>query len=188
MRASDLPSRRFFVENRDCSGTGNAHTAGVRLFTHAVFVLALLSSPSRQARSNGFDTARMLSAHNAVRKKAGVTPLAWSDELASAAQQWANHLIESGKFYHQPHNPHGENIYENMGAAATPEQVLNAWASEARYYDYTTNSCSKACGHYTQLVWKDSKQVGCAMAEKGSRQVWVCEYNPPGNYLGKRPY
>jgi hypothetical protein len=43
------------------------------------------------------------------------------------------------------------------------------------------------CGHYTQLVWRRARQVGCAAARGGSREVWVCEF-PEGNYIGMRPY
>lgn len=132
----------------------------------------------------------MVSLHNAVRARVGVGPMTWSDELAGVAQEWANHLITNGQFVHS-HNPnYGENLYEIQGAAATPNMVVKAWADEVSDYNYTANACvgSKMCGHYTQIVWADTSQVGCAMAKAGSREVWVCEYNPPGNYIGRRPY
>jgi pathogenesis-related protein 1 len=44
------------------------------------------------------------------------------------------------------------------------------------------------CGHYTQIVWRNTKAVGCAVGGKGAREVWVCDYDPPGNYVGQRPY
>ncbi len=132
----------------------------------------------------------MVSLHNAVRKRVGVGPLFWSDELAGVAQEWANHLIANGQFVHS-HNPnYGENLFEIQGAAATPNMVVKAWADEVSDYNYSANACvgSKMCGHYTQLVWTETNQVGCAMAKSGPREVWVCEYNPPGNWVGKRPY
>jgi pathogenesis-related protein 1 len=69
-----------------------------------------------------------------------------------------------------------------------PEQIVRGWAAEASEYDYRTNECRGMCGHYTQLVWRDTKEVGCAVARGGNREVWVCDYSPPGNYGGKRPY
>jgi uncharacterized protein YkwD len=134
--------------------------------------------------------ADMVSLHNAVRKRVGVGPIAWSDELAGVAQEWANRLIANGQFVHSQNANYGENLFEIQGAAATPNMVVKAWADEAPDYNYTANACvgSKMCGHYTQMVWGDTKQVGCAKAKSGPREVWVCEYNPPGNWEGKRPY
>ncbi len=75
-----------------------------------------------------------------------------------------------------------------MGAPASPAQVVNAWDSEAADYDYSSNKCRKVCGHYTQIVWASTKEVGCGVARNAHREIWVCDYNPPGNYIGKRPY
>jgi uncharacterized protein YkwD len=131
---------------------------------------------------------QMLDAHNAVRAKVDVPPLTWSERLAGIAQDWANRLIASGDFAHS-HNPAtGENLYEIEGASASPDVVVKAWADEVKEYDHATNACRGVCGHYTQLVWGDTKEVGCAAAQKGRREVWVCEYAPPGNYVGRKPY
>jgi pathogenesis-related protein 1 len=66
--------------------------------------------------------------------------------------------------------------------------VVNAWAAESRNYDYRSNCCRGVCGHYTQIVWAGTQEVGCAVARGGRREVWVCNYDPPGNWAGKRPY
>ncbi|MCI5139186.1 MAG: hypothetical protein D3922_12405, partial [Candidatus Electrothrix sp. AR1] len=58
-----------------------------------------------------------------------------------------------------------------------------------KYYDYATNSCHSVCGHYTQVVWRSTKEVGCGMASCNDKaQLWVCQYNPRGNMLGQKPY
>ena len=130
----------------------------------------------------------MLVAQDAVRDRVGTAPLKWSAQLASVAQQWADRLIENGQFVHS-HNPkYGENLYEIEGAAATPAEVVRRWAGEVRDYDYRSNSCHGVCGHYTQIVWGDTREVGCAVARAGGREVWVCEYDPPGNWVGHKPY
>lgn len=130
----------------------------------------------------------MVTSHNAVRARVGIAPLRWSDTLASFAQQWANHLIQSGLFAHSQNPKYGENLYEISGGAATPATVVNTWAEEVLDYDYGTNNCRAVCGHYTQVVWRDTSEVGCAVARTGAREVWVCEYNPPGNWVGRKPY
>lgn len=130
----------------------------------------------------------MLAAHNAVRARAGVPPLAWSATLAAVAQEWANNLIASHAFYHRPGNRYGENLYSLSGGATSPAEVVATWAAEARGYDVRSNTCAGVCGHYTQLVWRNTTTVGCGVATDSEREVWVCDYNPPGNVVGYRPY
>jgi uncharacterized protein YkwD len=117
-----------------------------------------------------------------------VRPLNWSDRLAGYAQAWADHLLASQQFKHTPKPVYGENLFEINGGAATPAQVVEAWVSEAHDYDYRGNTCRGVCGHYTQMVWRGTKEVGCAVARGGRREIWVCEYDPPGNFIGRRPY
>jgi uncharacterized protein YkwD len=132
----------------------------------------------------------MLARHNAVRARVGMPPLAWSARLAARAQDWADTLLARGQFIHRPHSTYGENLFEMTGATASPGQVVDAWAAESRNYDYASNRCSGVCGHYTQIVWRDTREVGCAVARgRGrGREVWVCNYDPPGNWVGRRPY
>ena len=130
----------------------------------------------------------MLAAHNGVRARVGVPPLAWSDRLAARAQDWADHLLARGQFTHRPKSPYGENLFEIDGGTASPARVVQSWASESRNYDSRSNRCSGVCGHYTQIVWRDTKEVGCAVARGEGREVWVCNYDPPGNWAGRRPY
>ena len=130
----------------------------------------------------------ILAAHNAVRARLGIPPLAWSDRLAGRSQDWAANLLASRQFFHRPNSVYGENLFEINGGAASSAQVVNAWASESRDYDYDSNRCHRVCGHYTQIVWAGTKEVGCAVARGGRREVWVCNYDPPGNWVGRRPY
>lgn len=130
----------------------------------------------------------MLQAHNAVRARVGVPPLVWSERLVAVAQDWADHLIAANAFSHRPDNEYGENLYAISGGSTTPDQVVQMWADEARGYDLRSNTCQGVCGHYTQLVWSKTKAVGCAAAANGYREIWVCNYDPPGNWVGFRPY
>jgi pathogenesis-related protein 1 len=130
----------------------------------------------------------MLDAHNAIRARVGVPPLVWSDQLSLVAQDWANPLIATGSFGHRPNNRYGENLYAISGGTASPALVVGYWAREARGYDIRSNTCSGVCGHYTQIVWGTTRTVGCAVASDRRREVWVCNYDPPGNIIGYRPY
>lgn len=130
----------------------------------------------------------MVAAHNSIRARVGVPPLDWSKSLAEIAQKRADELISSGEFNHRRGWSYGENLYEINGEAANPKEVVLDWASEMTDYNYAGNSCRKVCGHYTQIVWRDTRKIGCAASRAGVRTVFVCEYDPPGNFVGQRPY
>ena len=130
----------------------------------------------------------MLAAHNEVRARVNVPPLRWSDRLAVRAQEWAIHLLREQEFYHRPNPVFGENLFEITGSRAWPADVVGDWASESRDYSHRSNTCHGVCGHYTQLVWSGTREVGCAVARDAGREVWVCNYDPPGNWIGERPY
>jgi|SRR5579871_2626002 len=147
----------------------------------------MAASPAPTAVSSPM-AREILAAHNAVRARVGQKPLVWSNQLASYAQEWADHLLATGAFQHRSPHPYGENLFETDGGRSTPAEVVRAWASESKDYDYRSNGCRSVCGHYTQIVWASTRKVGCAVAHLSWREVWVCNYDPPGNFVGQRPY
>lgn len=152
--------------------------------------------------SVSFSSSEMLAAHNALRQAVGVSSLIYSQTLAQSAQKWSDKLQKNDcSPQHDATSNYGENLFwssrtggENLDLLATPSTVTNAWASEIEDYNYSSNSCrpGKVCGHYTQIVWKDTTEIGCgvSLCQKGNirSQIWVCRYNPPGNYIGENPY
>lgn len=152
-----------------------------------------------------FDPSEMVAAHNHWRKAVGAPPLTYSTDLAASAMKWANHLNRSKhcRMQHsKPDTKYGESLYwasaiewsdgKRELQPVSPQKVVDNWASERKDFDYKNNRCSKGkmCGHYTQVVWKTSTTVGCAVAvcEDSREQIWVCQYQPPGNWLGQKPY
>ncbi len=133
---------------------------------------------------------QMLESHNQWRKRYGLSPLTWSPQLATYAQEWATKLLRENRFEHRRNSPYGENLASASGQQFSPERVVRLWGEEVKDYNYATNSCQagKMCGHFTQIVWRDTKQVGCGVARSNGKEVWVCNYNPPGNYSGRKPY
>ena len=136
--------------------------------------------------------AGTVEAHNVWRRQVGVPDLTWFSDAAAVAQAWADDLKNRGcAIEHNPNRGnYGENVYWAFGTEPTPKDVVDAWGNEINDYDYATNSCNsgKICGHYTQIVWRDTTEVGCGKASCDSEQVWVCNYSPPGNYIGQKPY
>jgi len=128
-----------------------------------------------------------------------LTPLTWSNSAQAVAVGWAATCTYA-------HNPNrgalGENIYWQTGSAPGPANPTNFWAAENQLYNWTTNTCLplQECGHYTQIVWSTTTQVGCAIQScdgtfgtppPGVIGPWhyvVCDYSPPGNIVGVKPY
>jgi pathogenesis-related protein 1 len=143
--------------------------------------------------------AEILKAHNDWRARVGTPPLRWSSDLADTARSWAVTLAGRCRQEHSEKDL-GENLYYSSAleigdrrqlVRVTPGQVVAAWGSEEADYSYAANSCArrKTCGHYTQIIWNETREVGCGMAicpDLG--QIWVCEYRPAGNVEGRRPY
>lgn len=133
--------------------------------------------------------------HNYWRNKLDIPPLVWSDKLAAYAKTWAYELKQRGcKMQHRPQKgkwaqKYGENIYWSKGMQPSPTHVVDSWASERRYFNFETKKWNMKCGHYSQVIWKNTTEVGCAKVQCGSgEEIWVCNYNPAGNYLGQTPY
>ncbi|KAK2998894.1 hypothetical protein RJ639_023340 [Escallonia herrerae] len=150
-------------------------------------VLGLIMVHSTQAQNSQQD---YLDAHNAARAEVGVGPLTWDDAVAGYAQNYANQRIGDCALMHSQGGPYGENLAIGSGDF-TGKAAVDLWVAEKQYYDYNSNSCAsgEVCGHYTQVVWRNSARVGCARVQCNNGWWFItCNYDPPGNYVGQRPY
>ena len=154
-----------------------------------------LEAPREAPPSNDVER-RLLAAHNAERARVGVPPLRWAGNLEAEARGWARELIASNTFAHDPaRHGHGENLWTGWGGRAwTPEDMVGDWVAERADYRHgvfpnvsRTGKWSDV-GHYSQLVWRDTTHVGCAVETRGDRSVLACRYAPPGNIDGRRAY
>lgn len=141
--------------------------------------------------------ARVLETQNRERAQLGLAPFRWDNRLASSAQGWADHLAQTGAFEHAPENrvsPEGENLWAGTKGYYPAEAMVGGWLAEKRDFRpgvFPGNSRTgriEDVGHYTQIVWRDSDAVGCAMARSRSEDLLVCRYSPAGNWVGERPY
>lgn len=158
--------------------------------------------PQATQQPTGNTAAEYVAAHNKWRREVGVPDISWSDQLAQSSQGWANHLQSQGCQTFHDRGDFGENLadaWSNPGPVTDSiTMTVDGWGSEKRFYDYNSNTCSnpntqEGCGHYTQMVWRNTQQVGCASAscsgnDGSETKLWVCRYSPAGNYEGERPY
>ncbi|KAL6578015.1 Cuticle-degrading protease [Orobanche minor] len=121
----------------------------------------------------------------------GLQPLVWDDTLEEYARSYADRRRADCALEHSG-GPYGENIFWGSGYDWTPDQAAADWVAERKWYDYASNSCGggEQCGHYTQIVWRDTERIGCAevVCDGGKGIFMTCNYDPPGNYIGERPY
>lgn len=148
-------------------------------------------------RTTGIEQ-RLLAAHNRERTAMGVPRLAWDPRLSADAAVWARALAATGRFEHSPADQHdpavpGENLWAGTPGAWTPEAMVGHWIDEKR--DYTPGifpAVSKSgdlakVGHYTQVIWRGTRAVGCALARGATEDILVCRYAEGGNVIGERP-
>jgi len=128
--------------------------------------------------------------HNVVRAEVGVPGLTWDPTIAATAQAYAAKCV----FQHSGTAGLGENLaaYAPPGGH-TAKSPVDDWESEKANYDYASNTCAsgQVCGHYTQVVWRDSVRIGCAIVDCPAltyHNTVICDYAPGGNISGQRPY
>ncbi|RZU47877.1 cysteine-rich secretory family protein [Fluviicoccus keumensis] len=153
----------------------------------ALAAVLLLAAPAFAAT---LDPDTIVAAHNQYRAEVSVPPLSWSPEVAASAQAWAEDMASSGKFRHSG-SRYGENIWAGTANAYSLNDMVKSWGDEKADFEYGTRTNSRnggVVGHYTQIIWRNSTQVGCGLASGGGTDYFVCQYNPPGNYIGQQPY
>jgi pathogenesis-related protein 1 len=181
-------------------------------------ILIVPWAPLQRSHAQSDIASTILDIHNRERAAVSVPPLVWSDKLAADAKSWAEHLVKlnegklldeltSQDLVHSTGTGQGENLHNSWwtgsGEPSTAEMV-QGWVDEKKNWNGGTypSGCAsgKVCGHYTQMVWKDTKDVGCATASAsgsvsakygggaGHVVYLVCRYSPPGNYRGETPY
>ncbi|CAH1779055.1 unnamed protein product [Owenia fusiformis] len=164
----------------------------------------------RNAQGTGFTEAqiqRVLDEHNTKRRSEPRVPsnmylLTWNSFIADMAQEWAE---ACGWFHGFPDRdagtvPFSGTLGQNLYFASGDLNIVSgvkAWYDEIAFYDFSSRTCQtgKPCGHYTQVVWGDSRELGCGSYrcpilydEAPSTKTWsdvtllVCHYGPAGNY------
>ena len=131
-----------------------------------------------------------LDAHNNYRAKHHVGKLILSKELCDIAQAYAEELARTGNFAHSNGSFHGDNMGENLfacyGMKISGKMMTDDWYNEIKQYDFNNPGYISGTGHFTQVVWKGSEQVGFGFAQARDGYYYgVANYYPAGNFIGE---
>ena len=147
---------------------------------------------------NQIDIDEALLIHNNARSEVAVPDLKWSLSLSKDAAKWAAQMAEEDKMYHSENHTRssqGENLFSTTATdSITPaRRASQLWYDEIKLYTYSTILSGEndfyQIGHYTQMVWKNTTEVGMAMAVSNSGKTYiVARYSPSGNFRGEYPY
>ncbi|MGC4103573.1 CAP family protein [Ferruginibacter sp.] len=171
--------------------------AGLLLLVQSLSAQNTISSTGSNIKSK--DAEAILAHHNKVRAEVGAPALAWSRSLSAYAQKWADHLaaLDNGTLEHRDVSGengkiYGENLFWGSSAAAYPPvQASYNWYDEKKMYKYRKLNGSNwhKTGHYTQMIWKTTQEMGVGVAVSASGAVIVvANYYPAGNVINQYPY
>lgn len=143
--------------------------------------------------------ARLLASHNRERDLAGIPALRWNESLAASARQWADRLSRIDRLEHAPDdpgddNPQGENLWAGTRGYYSAENMVGYWVEEKAHFrpgTFPQNSRTgriEDVGHYTQVMWRNTREVGCALSKGAEHDILVCRYNSAGNVIGEKPF
>ncbi|XP_052020153.1 peptidase inhibitor 16 isoform X2 [Apodemus sylvaticus] len=163
-------------------------------------LLLLLTATGPTTALTETEKQTMVDLHNYYR--AQVSPPAsdmlqmrWDDELAAFAKAYAQKCVWG---HNKERGRRGENLFAITDEGMDVPLAVGNWYEEHEYYNLSTAACDpgQMCGHYTQVVWSKTERIGCGShfcetlqgVEEANIHLLVCNYEPPGNVKGRKPY
>lgn len=138
--------------------------------------------------------ARLLALHNRERAAVGVPPLSWDTALAAGAAAYGPELARLGRLAHSPRESRpgqGENLWRGTRGAYSLEEMAGSWAEERRLFragifpEVSSSGHWEDVAHYTQMIWRGTTRLGCALHRGSDTDFLICRYAPSGNRPGQ---
>ena len=117
-----------------------------------------------------------------------------NSNLTQIAQNYAEYLLANDMFEHSGSKFNGDAMGENLhynsstgDVSYQPGIATDNWYNEIADYDFANGDSinGKAVGHFTQVVWKNTKEAGFGVAMNDHKCVVVGNYYPSGNFMGE---
>ncbi|RIV88847.1 CAP family protein [Aurantiacibacter zhengii] len=176
-------------------GKGRVFLAALAAVASLGTVSAPLSAQDK-GRINPFAIS-LLEEHNRARAEVGVPRLEWSNRLAREAHDWAQHIARQGRMIHanrEQRNGSGENLWMGYAGYYGPDVMVGGFLAERQHFrngtfpQVSSTGNWRDVGHYTQVIWRGTREVGCAVARGGTNDFLVCRYYPAGNVYNQRVF
>ena len=126
---------------------------------------------------NVVEKEQFLRFHNLKRCWHNAPDIKWNDQLAAEAKTYASRCV----FAHAGGN-FGENLAMGYNSITASQ---DAWYMEYLRYNFSSGSFSPATGHFTQMVWIGSTELGCARVQCAQGAFDICRYKAAGNVIGQ---
>lgn len=162
----------------------------------AALGISLCAASTATAQRGDVDRDQvLLEAHNDERAEFGAAPLRWNARLAREAHRWAERLASEEVLRHSSADERGgsgENLWMGTAGHYDAVQMMNYFSNEKRYFrsgafpNVSSTGDWADVGHYTQIVWAETREVGCSTVRGARFDVLVCRYWPGGNVMGTR--
>lgn len=131
------------------------------------------------------DSDKWVKEHNRIRKSVGLEPVGWNIDLANRASEYSkmcnfSHSLNSDRKYGDV--TLGENIAQGAPYEVYDiDKMVNLWERESEFYKYPDTPTiigANQTGHYTQIINKNVKEIGCGCSRCGENsKLCVCQYN-----------
>ncbi|XP_007423048.1 peptidase inhibitor 16 [Python bivittatus] len=163
-------------------------------------LLLLLSAMELSWSFTNEEKQKIVDQHNQYRSMvspsaADMLKMRWDSELEAFAKDYSTKCIWE---HNKERGLRGENLFAMSGRELDLERAMDEWYNEYQFYNISTLTCKEGemCGHYTQVVWATSERVGCGttfcktleLTNDTDMHLFVCNYEPPGNIRGRKPY
>jgi hypothetical protein len=135
------------------------------------------------------DLRTILDYHNQLRTDANAPPLRWNSDLAAGAAAYGPIISRGGTLRHSSREGRKtirENLLQSPRGLYSPLQMVQVWGNEKNLFrpgtfpDVSADGNWASVGHYTQMVWPTTQEVGCAIHSDARYDWLICGYSPPG--------
>ncbi|CAO3570816.1 unnamed protein product [Mortierella alpina] len=192
IEAAQLPKEETSVHTLPFPAPGNKRPLLRRARAERTHLREQRTTPTRAVRASPRLTKEqqlILNAHNRLRARHHAPPLVWNDRAANHGHKWIQHCRRYNQHSDARQRNMGENIawgtpgiFKNFGA------VVQGWYDEEKGYNYNNPDLSRGVtSHFTQVVWRGTKSVGCAkmFCSNFGFEIYICNYAGVGNTVGE---
>ncbi|XP_045698564.1 peptidase inhibitor 16 isoform X2 [Phyllostomus hastatus] len=163
-------------------------------------LLLLVATTGPTGALDDEERLEMVKLHNLYRAQvspsaANMLQMRWDEELAAFAKAYAQQCVWG---HNKERGRRGENLFAITDEGMDVPRAVEEWYLEQEHYNFSAAHCDpgQMCGHYTQVVWAKTEKIGCGShfceklqgVEETNIHLLVCNYEPPGNVKGQRPY